>query len=541
MARSQARPWIVALPVVLAAAMYARFFGGFWLGDDFGNLHRAWSDAQRGALGSQTWAQFLAAVPSEGAFYRPVMIASLSLSEWLAGDRFAGWFAFNYAVHLANTALVALLVGRLARACGRDGRIAGAVAAAFFALCPMLAEGVFWISARADASVTLLTLAGFYAWAGAPTTALRALALPLLLAPALGFKESAAVFPLQMLVVMLAWPARLSRAQIAAVGGCFVLVLLFFAIRAHLFGNVWHVYPGADNGSLPERLWHGAESIVPWWRALTRHDAAIPAACAALSAAALACLGLGARGAARRVGAALLIASMGLAAATLLNLGGMSGAGEGGRLTYTPIAWLALALGVAGARPLHGTDASAHDPPPAYRRAGLALLACASIAGAIVLDAELRVAQFAERDMRALVQALPPWSATHPGLTLLIVPEREGAVVAARNAQGALALPPVQPEPLLHRVLPTLPEEIALRHDQLSSGLATRLAELRPSQVDAAVLTQLLERATPRWPDHYACWSPNARQLTEFSAPEPADRARWIGALRQASARCDLE
>ena len=541
MARSQARPWIVALPVVLAAAMYARFFGGFWLGDDFGNLHRAWSDAQRGALWSQTWAQFFAAVPSEGAFYRPVMIASLSLSERLAGSRFAGWFAFNYAVHLANTALVALLVARLARACGRDGRIAGAVAAAFFALCPMLAEGVFWISARADASVTLLTLAGFYAWAGAPTTPLRALALPLLLAPALGFKESAAVFPLQMLLVMLAWPARLSRAQIAAVGGCFVLVLLFFAIRAHLFGNVWQVYPAADHRALLERLWHGAESIVPWWRALTRHDAAIPPAYAALSAAALACLGLGARGAARRVAAALLIASMGLAAATLLNLGGMSGAGEGGRLTYTPIAWLALALGVAGARPLQGIGESAHDSPAAYRRAGVALLACASIAGAIVLDTELRAARFAQRDMRALAQALPPWSATHSGLTLLIVPEREGAVVTARNAQGAIALPPVQPEPLLHRVLPTLPEEIALRHDQLSSGLATRLAELRPSQVDAAELTRLSERAAPRWPDHYACWSPTARQVTEFSAPEPADRARWIGALRQASARCGLE
>jgi hypothetical protein len=219
----------------------------------------------------------------------------------------------------------------------------------------------------------------------------------------------------------------------------------------------------------------------------------------------------------------------------------MSGAGEGGRLTYTPIAWLALALGVAGARPPHRIDDARHDPAVAYRRAGVALLACASVAGAIVLDTELRAARFAERDMRALAQALPSWSATHSGLTLLIVPEREGAIVTARNAQGALALPPVQPEPLLHRVLPTLPAEIALRHDQLSSGLATRLAELRPSEVDAAALAQLFERAAPRWPDHYACWSPTARRVIEFSAPEPADRARWIDALRQASAQCGLE
>lgn len=539
MVRSRACPWIAALPVVLAAAMYARFFGGFWLGDDFGNLHRAWSDAQRGALWSQTWAQFFAAVPSEGAFYRPVMIASLSLSEWLAGSRFAGWFAFNYAVHLANTALVALLVARLARACGRDGCIAGAVAAAFFALCPLLAEGVFWISARADASVTLLTLAGVYAWAGSPASPLRAFALPLLLVPALGFKESAAVLPLQMALVALAWPARLSRAQVAAIGGCFALVLLFFAIRAQLFGNVWHVYPAADNGSLLDRLGYGAESIVPWWRALTRHDAGLPAAYVALSAAALTCLGFSARGGGRRLAAALLVASAGLAVATLLNLGGMMGTGEGGRLAYSPIAWLALALGVAGARLAPASDRERHEP--LYRHAGTALLACAAIAGAWVLEDELRAAFSAQRDMRALAEALPDWSAAHAGLTLLLVPERDGAVVTARNGQGGLVMPPVQREPLLHRVLPTLPREIESRHENFAGGLATRIDRIRPSHVDAETLAQLFVPDAPRWPDHYACWSPAERRMVEFSAPDPADRARWIGALRQASARCGLE
>jgi len=174
---------ILAIPVSLAAAMYARFFGGFWLGDDFPNLHHSWMTAQRGELLAQAWAQFGSAVPSQGAFYRPMMMASLSFNQWLAGDRFAGWFAFNYAVHLANTALIGALVARLACVCGRDGRSAGLIAAAFFAVCPLLGEGVYWVSARADACVTLLTLAGTFLWAESRVDGKAWLGLPLLLLP----------------------------------------------------------------------------------------------------------------------------------------------------------------------------------------------------------------------------------------------------------------------------------------------------------------------------------------------------------------------
>ena len=204
---------MILLPVALAAAMYARFFDGFWLGDDIANLHRTWFAAQRGGLLAQTWSELAGTVPSQGAFYRPMMTASLSVNQWLAADRFAGWFAWSYLVHLANAALVAALVARLAAACGRDGRVSGALAAAFFAVCPLLAEGVFWVSARSDPCVTLLTLAGFFLWAAAPNgnkerRSKAWVGLPLLLVPALGFKESAAVLPLQLLVIALGWPQR---------------------------------------------------------------------------------------------------------------------------------------------------------------------------------------------------------------------------------------------------------------------------------------------------------------------------------------------
>jgi hypothetical protein len=77
--------WLAAIPLVLMSAMYARFFHGFWLGDDFGFLHQAWLASADGNLWVQTWAQFFAVASDGVVFYRPMMIASVALNEWIAG------------------------------------------------------------------------------------------------------------------------------------------------------------------------------------------------------------------------------------------------------------------------------------------------------------------------------------------------------------------------------------------------------------------------------------------------------------------------
>jgi len=524
---------LLVVPALCIMVIYARFFDGFWLGDDFGNLDRAWLADRAGTLWSDGLAQFLAGVGSDGAFYRPVMIASLLVNEAIAGPHYAGWFAFNLIVHAANTVLVGALAMRLAAASGGDGRLSGFVAALFFALSPLLAEGVFWISARADACVTLLTLAGVYAWGTARSAPGQAMALPLLLLPALGFKESAAVLPLQMMLVALAWPVRLTRAQIGAIVACFVLVAAFFAMRAHLFGDAWQVYRTADAAPLPERARSALLSIVPWWVALTRGaplEADIEVALAMLAAVLLAAAAAGARA---RVALALVAASAGLVAATLLNLGSLSDNGEGGRLAYSPIAWLALALGVAGARPW---PVGAPRERRRLRVAGVALAALSVITGAFVLETVVAHAYAVERMLRTLTASLPQWAATHPGLTLLLVPDRVGAVVAARNAQAGMVLPPVQPRALLDRVLPTVPREIAARHDQLAAGLAARLAIMQSAGIDAPMPAQ--RPAAPRWPAHYACASPDGG-IVRLPAPDPQSRETWIADLRQAWSRCE--
>jgi len=529
------RGWMLAIPVACAAVMYARFFGGYWLGDDFGNLHHGWLAAQHGTTLAQAWSQMFAAVPSEGAFYRPAMIATVLVNAALAGPRFAGWFVVDYAIHLANVVLVALLVAELARASGRDGRLAGIVAAAAFALCPLLAEGVFWISARADAAVTLFTLAGLLAWTRAGASVAGTLTLPLGMAVALGFKESAAVLPLQLALVVVAWPTRPTRAQVVAVVACFALAALFFVVRAHLFGDVWQVYRSAGGAPSLERFQHAMASVAPWWYALSQQTPGAANVYVGLLAAATATILLATRGAQRSLAAALLAASAGLCAATLLNLGGLDPSGEGGRLVYSPFAWLALALGVGSA----ATSTGGRDPPA--RLFGLALLAAATITGTWVLERELRFARAVQRDMQALALAAREWALAHPGLTLLFIDGQRGPVVTGRNAQGGLVLPPIQPEPLLHRILPTLPAEIDLRYDQLDAGLATRLADLRPAYVDAGVLKRMAEPDVARWPERYACWSARERRIVAFPPPDPAQRSAWASAIRAAIAQCDSQ
>jgi hypothetical protein len=214
----------------------------------------------------------------------------------------------------------------------------------------------------------------------------------------------------------------------------------------------------------------------------------------------------------------------------------MAASGEGGRLAYTPVAWLSLAIGVAGAGP--ASDAGSGANRPFYRRAGLAFLACATVVGTWVLQGELRTARSAQNQVRDIVNASREWAVTHFGLTLLVIEQNYGPIVTTRNAQAWLVLPPVQPTPLLHRVLPTLRAELGPRHDQLLAGLATRLDKVRPSRLDGDELNRLFEHDATRWPEHYACWSRHKHRFVELAAPDPSDRTRWGAALLDGSGQC---
>ena len=523
----------------VVAAVYAPGFNGFWLGDDLPNLHRVYAQSQQGTLLADTLRQFSEPVPSAGAFYRPMMMLSLALNYAIAEAYYAGWYLFNFAVHVANTLLVVLIVRRFAERCQCDATVAAPLAALLFGLCPVIAEGVYWMSARSDGWVTLLSLAGVYFWIGGATSvaARSAYLLPLLMIPALGFKESAAVLPLQMGLLAFGWQGTLSRSQRGAVFATFVAAALFLAWRAFLFGNAWHVYTPDAAGSiaLHVKLWNSLRSIGPWWSALATATPLLGGVYVACCAAGIVLL-VSARPAPQwRLALALAGASGGLALATLLNVGAMSSLGEGGRLGYGPVAWLALAIGVCLSQPPAPVARTA-----LARTAATVVLALAAVVGSGMLITNLRAAWQAQDSMRLITQSIAPWAASHPGLTMLLVPENDGAMVMARNAQGGIVLEPIQKQPYLHRILPTLLPEVQLRQEQFCRGMATRLEIIQPRLVNTETLAAISERAEAVWPKHVACWSKSQRKIVALKAP-PMDASceAWLESIRTDVAICE--
>jgi hypothetical protein len=523
----------VGFVVAVVAAFYAIGFGGFWLGDDFANIAYLHDLEQEGRLLPGTLAYFATGLSPTGSLYRPFSMVSLAANYAVAGVAYPGWYLVSFAVHLVNVMLVALVVRRLALLCEGDASWSAPLAALLFGLAPMLAEGVYWQSARADGWVTLLSLLAVHAWVGRGRGAW--LLLPMLTA-ALAFKESAALLPVQLALLAWAMPGERSRTQWVTLLLAFVLMATFMGWRAYLFGHAWHVYvaPSAAAAGLDWPMLMGAvASVAPWWMAIMATSSRASAIYLCVLGAMLALAAVTAADSRARtwVALALACASGGMILATLLNLGGLAASGEGGRLAYGPFAWLALAIGVACSR--------ARGAKGTTSRAGLyvASLGCiivACIVSGWILAAVLGQARDAQNNVRALSRALPAWAAMHDGLTLLIVPERIGPIVVARNGQAGLVMPPFQSRPLLHRVLPTLSAEIGARYEQLDGGLAMRLVERPPQRMSADILLRLSQPAAARWPDHYACWSQEHQQMLEMTAPRTAAELTWSGDLLDA-------
>ena len=531
------------LPLLLVALIYAPGFWAYWLGDDLTNLHHYFRWAEEGRLWSDTFARFFQGISVEGSAYRPLSILSLSANYAVAGSHYGGWYAANYLVHLGNTLLVALLVLRLAAHLRMEGLVAAVLAALVFGLAPTLAEGVYWLSARADGWVTLLTLGALYGWMGPAGGHGPRLWMPVWTAVclflALSFKESAAVYPLQLALLALVWPGHLGRSRWAALALSFGLLALFFWWRAHLFGHAFWVYatPGAEQSPVDwlQRLSLALGSIPAWWMALTQGALwlSLPYLLA-LAVAALLLLVAPDRPRVRWLALALFAASGGMVLATILNLGSFLAHGEGGRLSYGPIAWAALGLGALLLTPIQ-----ARPTPP--HRVATTLSLIAVLAGGTLLTLELARVRLAQHGLAALVAALPRYVQQNPGYTLLLVPETDGQAVILRNGQGAVALPPLQAEGLLDRVLPTLPSDLEQRHLRLAGGMGTRFIEGRFQHLAGEEVAHLYDPAEPRWPDRYACWSQRERRILALPSPDPADAAAWVAQLRAALPGCAID
>ena len=106
---------------------------------------------------------------------------------------------------------------------------------------------------------------------------------------------------------------------------------------------------------------------------------------------------------------------------------------------------------------------------------------------------------------------------------LLVLPDHVGPVVALRNGQGGLVLPPIQPRDRLGDVLPSLPGDLEHRHGLLRGGFFA--ARHGPDAVPVL-----------------GCWSWSRGGIVLVPAPAPAtvaDASRWAVAARQALAAAD--
>ena len=527
--------------MLLYVSLYFPLINGFWLADDFSNLYRAWLLDQQDQLFAGTMAYFSQAVDAVGAFYRPLMIASLNLSYALFSDNYFLWATASVAVHAVNSILVALVTKRLLSWSGyKSSAVIAMLAGVFFAFSPVATEAVAWVSTRSDRWVTLLSLVGLWFWSARPgLDAPKTIwLLPVCVLIALGFKESAVIIPLQILLLALVWPGGAGRSRWLSLALTFLFAAAFLFLRYQLLGSATEVYRGSgfDLADIT--------SLFNWWRALFSNQIGLSLVyLVSLSLLILTGL-LSFTSKTYRLGLAVLLASGGLVLATMLNLGSISSNGEGGRLFYAPLAWLFIALGVITNAALYqkkkGTESFQFRSSIG---AFFTLLLCITIVLSSVMLSKAQIDKYvqAQDSNSGLRDAIPVWAEQHEGLTMLLVPERIGPVVAMRNGQGAIVMPPIQRIAYLQHVLPTRLNEIERRHSQFEEGLTWQLRYNTPTDLSESQLSALFEPAPADLPDRVACWHQETGTIQSVIEPMGEDwfeKARWQTLTKMVMAVC---
>jgi tetratricopeptide (TPR) repeat protein len=153
--RDDARPWIAALPPLLALLVFAPALGGGFVHDDAPQIVRN-PMVQDARFLPALWSTGVwAGAGSGSSWYRPLMTTSFAVDRLLLGPGPLGFHATQLALYSATIALLVALLHGLGASPGQ-ALLAGSLAAVH----PVQAETVAWISARGD---LLAAAAGFAA------------------------------------------------------------------------------------------------------------------------------------------------------------------------------------------------------------------------------------------------------------------------------------------------------------------------------------------------------------------------------------------
>ncbi|MBS0328031.1 MAG: hypothetical protein JSS46_15990 [Proteobacteria bacterium] len=532
--------WIAVAVVYAPGLVHAAF-----LSDDAAILATVYQWHRADALWQHVGSLFLGRLPTGNNYYRPIPFVSFALDWVWFGTNAAGWRLTSLVLHLLSTACVyALARGLIGDPSPAAAKSSGAplAAALLFGLSPAGPEVVTWIAGRYDALATAAVLVSLWAWSRSRSVIDRWMVASWVAAAA-GFacKESAAlVIPAIALLALQRVSSthpRLDRAFASRVAAYWLplaaLTAIYMAWRWHVFHAVFQVYTGEP---VEWRFPLGAsiESIVHWFGGLVPEVALrvlILAATAVILACALALARTLARVAAVAAGSLVLAA---LAIALVLPHKPIFAAtGEDARLVYTASAFMAVAVAAA----LAVLAVSARRAAQALALVVVAATALATVHNAGKWAAASRSMSVLLTAIRAQVAAIP-----HGGYALLIVPDHLGAVPFARNAQGALVSPPLQPSALSTSLVPSIPDDIDAWYVKLGQGAVPALRTLPLARVPHALRGAPADPLPAAFlPTEFACWNDPLRRIVALDGIATATADRWHASMQRAlaAAGCD--
>lgn len=186
-------------------------------------------------------------------FYRPVPIVLWWVSERLAGHHAAGHYAVSMLIHLG----AALLSFALLRA-WRQGAALALLAAAVFALAPVAAGTVLWLSNRNELLAVMFGLTALLAAERRLGGHGGAWAAGALLLAGLLCKESAFAFALALALRLALSPERGAAAARSLWLGGAVAIALAVGLR------LWALPPGASGLGMPDPVGAAVQGVGAW-------------------------------------------------------------------------------------------------------------------------------------------------------------------------------------------------------------------------------------------------------------------------------------
>lgn len=396
-----------------------------------------------------------------GSFmFRPLAILSLCTDYMLWGENAYAHKLIQLLWHLGNGVLLYVLLAKVCRHYQLNVHFA-ALTACLFLLSHLTPEISVWLAGRFDVLVQTCMLLSLYAfWAHRRLLGLFWFLLALL------SKESAML--IAPMIISLSFfrhwgtPGWLKKITLET-WLYIVLLLLYFIYRWFIFGQSTQVYP--QGGDIFDRLiGHAATFPLFLWHTLFAAVNQTSLSVIYLIVMLVLCVYSFVQARRHNVLRLWLFLVSGMVIvllALLTQMGAGEKAGTGARLFYIMIPWQAalLSLPVLFKKTL------------SYRIGMLVLLLLTGLMHCLVIKQWTTASQIA----KSITHGIPEMaeSVDKDNWALLLIPEQIGPALLGRNAQGGLAVEPIQKQHYLDSVVPFIWRDLEQWRERANSAFVT--------------------------------------------------------------------